>query len=104
MSHVRHGTPGWQNYKMEFGQRSGELKPPAAEKAAVVAALAVLVRPGLIPHARYDRQRFVAHKAQNLANQLAGGLALVRNPVAASVTGVVDNRGLEISRPEEARS
>lgn len=52
----------WQQYRMEMRDPHRELEPPEREIEIVDQALAVLVDAGVLPHARYDHQRFLAHR------------------------------------------
>ncbi len=52
----------WDSYKMATRDPFVELEPVDAEIALVDDALAALVARGIIPHARYDRGRFMTHR------------------------------------------
>src|SRR5512137_1763530 len=49
-------------YRMDYGKPHLEVEPLADEIAVVDAALAVLVREGVLPHARYDGAKLLAHR------------------------------------------
>jgi predicted O-methyltransferase YrrM len=53
----------WHTYKMDYRNPHAILEPAKREIAAVDAALAALVEEGLLPHTRYDREKFLAHRA-----------------------------------------
>jgi predicted O-methyltransferase YrrM len=55
-------APDWQQYQMEMRDPHRELESPEQEIAIVDQALAVLTEAGILPHARYDHQRFLAHR------------------------------------------
>lgn len=50
------------DYKMSYKEPHRELEPPQVEIAMVDEALAVLVEQGVLPHATYDHERFLAHR------------------------------------------
>jgi predicted O-methyltransferase YrrM len=52
----------WQQYVMDWHDPHRVLEPEAREISAVDAALAALVDVGILPHSRYDRDRFSAHR------------------------------------------
>lgn len=54
---------GWRDYKMTWREPHRELEPLEREIEAVDGALAVLVEAGVLPHARYDGELFLAHRA-----------------------------------------
>ena len=56
-------TDDWDRYRMDYGRPHEPLEPEEAETAAVDGALAALVAEGILPHARYDRAKFLAHRA-----------------------------------------
>ena len=49
-------------YRMEYAKPHRELEQPAREIAVVDEALSVLVAEGILPHARYDHQKMLAHR------------------------------------------
>ncbi len=53
----------WDTYKMATRDPFVELEPPADEIVVVDEALGALVAAGILPHADYDGERFVAHRA-----------------------------------------
>lgn len=53
----------WDSYRMTYAKPHRELEPAARERAVVDAALARLVAAGILPHAVYDEERFLAHRA-----------------------------------------
>ncbi len=55
-------APDWESYRMATRDPFVELEPLDAEIALVDEALAALVARGMIPHAGYDRERFLAHR------------------------------------------
>lgn len=52
----------WSTYRMEYGQPHRAMEAPEAEIAVVDEALDVLCRAGILPHKRYDLDRFLAHR------------------------------------------
>ncbi len=62
MAHT-YETPGWQQYVMQWDQPHRELEPLEREVAIVDGALQALVDAGILPHKRYDQERFLAHRA-----------------------------------------
>jgi predicted O-methyltransferase YrrM len=52
----------WDSYRMDYAHPHRELEPRAREEAVVEAALGALVSAGILPHADYDRTRFLAHR------------------------------------------
>jgi predicted O-methyltransferase YrrM len=55
-------TDDWDRYRMDYAHPHRSLEPPQEEAAVVDAALAVLCEEGILPHARYDRAKFLAHR------------------------------------------
>jgi len=55
-------TPDAGEYRMDYAQPHGELEPAEAEIAVVDEALAALAAEGMLPHTRYDREKFLAHR------------------------------------------
>jgi predicted O-methyltransferase YrrM len=53
----------WRTYQMDYHKPHEVLEPAEREIAAADAALAALVQEGLLPHTRYDREKFLAHRA-----------------------------------------
>jgi predicted O-methyltransferase YrrM len=56
-------TPDAGEYRMEYDQPHRELEPPDAEITVVDEALAALAAAGMLPHTRYDHEKFLAHRA-----------------------------------------
>ncbi|MCC6728720.1 MAG: class I SAM-dependent methyltransferase [Chthonomonadales bacterium] len=52
-----------ETYRMEYADPHRTIEPPEREIAVVEGALDALARAGILPHARYDRDRFEAHRA-----------------------------------------
>lgn len=52
----------WETYKMDVHKPHEALEPLEAEIAIVEEALEFLVAHGLLPHAEYDQERFLAHR------------------------------------------
>ncbi|MFB3892554.1 MAG: class I SAM-dependent methyltransferase [Phycisphaerae bacterium] len=52
----------WDKYKMDLRRPHEVLEPQEKEIAVVDAALAALVREGILPHGRYDHAKFLAHR------------------------------------------
>jgi len=52
----------WRQYKMNWHDPHRQLEPPEREIAVVDEALSALVDAGLLPHARYDKARMLAHR------------------------------------------
>ena len=50
-------------YQMSYGDPHRELEPLTREIAVVDAALARLLEAGILPHAEYDGQKMLAHRA-----------------------------------------
>jgi predicted O-methyltransferase YrrM len=53
----------WREYRMDMRDPHHELEPLEDEVAVVDAALAELVEAGVLPHGRYDGEKFLAHRA-----------------------------------------
>ena len=63
------GSPGraycssdWDTYRMDYRNPHGALEPAEREIAVVDEALGVLERAGVLPLARYDRDKMLAHR------------------------------------------
>ena len=54
---------GWQRYKMSWHDPHRQLEPLDREIEVVDQALQTLVRANVLPHARYDRQKMMAHRS-----------------------------------------
>ena len=52
----------WAEYRMDYGDPHREIEPPERELRVVHAALDALVHAGILPHTRYARDRFLAHR------------------------------------------
>ncbi len=61
MAHV-YEADGWREYAMRWDDPHRVLEPEAREIAAVAGALGALVAAGILPHNRYDHDRFLAHR------------------------------------------
>ena len=59
MAH-RHQADDWNQYQMEWREPHRCLEPAAREIATVDDALAALVTAGILPHADYDHEQFLA--------------------------------------------
>lgn len=55
-------TPDWNTLRMDYRNPHLELEPSSREIEVVGEALQVLVEAGILPHATYDQQRFIAHR------------------------------------------
>ncbi|MBI3948324.1 MAG: hypothetical protein HY321_20580 [Armatimonadetes bacterium] len=55
-------SSNWDRYRMNIREPHRELEPPAQEIAVVDAALQTLMDAGILPHTRYDHERFLAHR------------------------------------------
>lgn len=53
----------WADYRMTYAEPHCEIEPLAREREVVGAALDRLVAAGVLPHADYDEERFLAHRA-----------------------------------------
>ena len=53
----------WDTYRMDVRNPHRELEPLESEVAVVQSALDRLVSEGILPHGRYDHDRFLAHRA-----------------------------------------
>ncbi len=62
MAHV-HETHGWREYRMTWREPHRELEPLEREIGVVGGALSALVDAGVLPRARYDLDRMLAHRA-----------------------------------------
>jgi predicted O-methyltransferase YrrM len=56
-------TDDWDKYRMEYSRPHVALESAAAEIAVVDRALAALVAAGILPDARYDTAKFLAHRS-----------------------------------------
>jgi predicted O-methyltransferase YrrM len=54
---------GWREHQMNWHDPHQTIEPLEREIAVVDGALAALVNAGILPHARYDPARFLAHRA-----------------------------------------
>jgi len=63
MTPVEFRADDWEAYTMNTREPFVELESSEAEVAVVDDALAALVAAGIIPHPRYDLERFAAHRA-----------------------------------------
>jgi predicted O-methyltransferase YrrM len=61
--HAAYEAPGWRQYEMDWYRPHRSLEPLARETEVVDAALQSLVGAGILPHGRYDTDRFLAHRA-----------------------------------------
>ena len=52
----------WDQVRMDYSDPHGELEPLDREIAVVDEALAVLCEEGILPHARYDHDKMLAHR------------------------------------------
>jgi len=52
----------WDRYRMDYHDPHRALEPPEAEVAVVDEALGVLMQAGVLPHARYDHDKMLAHR------------------------------------------
>jgi predicted O-methyltransferase YrrM len=59
---------GWRQHVMNWHDPHQQIEPPAREIEVVDGALAALVGAGILPHARYDGEKFLAHRAGVRAN------------------------------------
>lgn len=55
-------APDWDTYRMNYREPHRELEPPEREIEVVDGALRALVEAGVLPHAAYDHDRFLAHR------------------------------------------
>ena len=60
---LEYRAPDWQTYRMDMHRPHRRLEPPEQEIALVDAAVSELADAGVLPHARYDAERFLAHRA-----------------------------------------
>ena len=56
-------APDWNRYKMEWADPHRELEPLEREIEIIDGGLATLVDAGLLPHADYDEEKLLAHRA-----------------------------------------
>jgi len=54
--------PTWDSYRMDYGNPHRAVEPLAQEIAIVDEALAQLQAEGMLPHTRYDHDKFLAHR------------------------------------------
>ncbi len=59
---LEYRSPDWQSYRMDYRQPHRRLEDPQRELAVVEEALRTLCRAGILPHARYDAQKMLAHR------------------------------------------
>jgi len=52
----------WDEYRMDYRRPFRPLEPMESEMAVVDGALRALVDAGILPHARYDREKMLAHR------------------------------------------
>ena len=57
-----HRSADWNQYRMDMSRPHEALEPLERECEVVDAALAALVEEGVLPHARYDRAKMLAHR------------------------------------------
>lgn len=62
MAH-RFEVEGWAQYVMDWYAPHRQLEPAEDEIAVVARGLETLVSSGILPHSRYDDQKFLAHRA-----------------------------------------
>ncbi len=55
-------VPDWESYRMDFQHPHVQLEAPEREVAIVDAVLRELVVRGILPHTRYDHDRFLHHR------------------------------------------
>ncbi|MBN1344404.1 MAG: hypothetical protein JXQ73_17075 [Phycisphaerae bacterium] len=55
-------TDDWDRLRMNYGDPHRQLEPPECEIAVVDGALAVLQEACILPHARYDHEKMLAHR------------------------------------------
>lgn len=55
-------SPDWESYRMDVRRPHEALEPIEQEIEVVDGALRALVDAGIIPHAEYDRDKFLAHR------------------------------------------
>ena len=59
---VEYRSDDWDSYCMVWSDPHRQLEPPECEISVVDQALGTLVTAGLLPHAEYDQDRFLAHR------------------------------------------
>ncbi|TFG72697.1 MAG: hypothetical protein E4H27_02155 [Anaerolineales bacterium] len=59
---VIYEEPGWSQYKVNSHEPHLQVEPLSQEIAVVDAALATLVEARILPDARYDKDKFLAHR------------------------------------------
>jgi len=59
---LRHESPDWQSYRMDYAHPHRALEPLEREIAVVADALAALRDAGILPHTDYDHEKFLAHR------------------------------------------
>ena len=52
----------WDTYRMDYRAPHRPIEPPEREERVVAEALAALCAAGILPHARYDAERMLAHR------------------------------------------
>jgi predicted O-methyltransferase YrrM len=62
MPAVTYEAPDGRTHQMNFHEPHRELEAPEQEIAVIDAALAALVDAGILPHARYDHAKMLAHR------------------------------------------
>jgi len=60
---IAYEAPDWREYRMDYADPHKPVEREADEERVVSDALATLVAAGALPHAGYDRERFLAHRA-----------------------------------------
>jgi predicted O-methyltransferase YrrM len=60
---IEHRSDDWDQYRMDYGNPHQAVEPPEREIAIVQAALHTMVDMGMLPHAEYDREKMLAHRA-----------------------------------------
>lgn len=56
-------SPDWDTYRMDYANPHVAVEPLADEVRIVGDALEAMVAEGILPHAEYDEERFLAHRA-----------------------------------------
>lgn len=59
---MEYRSDDWQTYRMDYRDPHRPLEPLEREITVVEAALRRLHEVGILPHTRYDRERFLAHR------------------------------------------
>ena len=60
--HAEYRTADWDSYRMVYAEPHRRLEPPEREVAVVDEALDALLGAGILPHAEYDHEKFLAHR------------------------------------------